>query len=150
MLIDTNILAYAVDDKIPEKQARAQVILSQLQIWECAFLSVQNLTEYANIALRKLRFTPQEIRTDLERFQKAFTVYAITPDIPRVALDGVEKHQLSFFDAQLWAFARAHDLKTILTEDGSSGSKVGGITYIDIFQGSLEKVLTKLEKLKNN
>jgi predicted nucleic acid-binding protein len=149
MLIDTNILVYSVDNKDLEKQARAQQLLRELQARDWAYLSVQNLSEYASIALRKLQFTPQEIKGDLDRFQNAFTVFPMTPAIPRAALDGIEKH-LSFYDAQLWALARAHGLKAILTEDGSSGSKVGGIAYVNVFQGSLEQVLAKLEKLQKS
>jgi predicted nucleic acid-binding protein len=46
----------------------------------------------------------------------------------------VNDHQLSFWDTQLWAAAKAYGLGTILSEDFNSGSTLGGVRFVNPFE----------------
>ena len=54
--LDTNIFFYAVDARDPVKQTRARELLSSLARTGHGVVSAQVIQEFANSAMKKLRF----------------------------------------------------------------------------------------------
>ncbi len=49
------------------------------------------------------------------------------------ALQGWTEHKLSWFDAHLWAYAEIFQLPEILSEDFSTGMRIGNVTVRNPF-----------------
>ncbi len=49
------------------------------------------------------------------------------------ALHARDRWQLEYYDAQIWATAALNDVPVVLSEDFSSGTTLGGVTFIDPF-----------------
>lgn len=49
------------------------------------------------------------------------------------AMDAVIHHGWSFWDAMIWATAKQHGCRLLITEDGQSGRTLGGVTLINPF-----------------
>ena len=86
LFIDTNILVYAEASDVPAKQKAALLLLKQLYQETSGVLSTQVLQEYCNVALRKLKLSPQYIRAQLDLYEQ-FEVVQVTPTIIRAGLD---------------------------------------------------------------
>ncbi len=134
-LIDTNVLVYAIDPAEGERRARATAWLEALARSRSGVLSTQALSELANVGLRRRRphLDPDELTTLLDALRDAYEVLAVTPAIVREALRGVRDHQLSWFDAQMWAAAHLHQVPFLLSEDMAAGATYDGITIVDPF-----------------
>lgn len=134
-LIDTNVLVYALDARDPERRARARDWLEFLARFGTGMLSAQALTELANVALRKLEpaWTPDEVATHLTDLALAFDVLPVTSAVVLEAVRGVRDHRMSFFDAQVWAVAKLHQVPYLLTQDGPTNATLEGVTFVDPF-----------------
>lgn len=130
-LIDTNILVYAAG--ADGDRARQRTAIQALRDYRSdGALAVQVLAEFANVLLRKGR--PMDtIRSDIGVLKRTWKIVAPDADTVSLALIGVEEHQMNFWDAMLWAVAKQHRLTTILSEDGPTGSTVGGVLYLSPF-----------------
>jgi predicted nucleic acid-binding protein len=47
------------------------------------------------------------------------------------AIDGVQRHRLAYWDAQIWAAAKLNQIGVIYSEDGPTGSTVGGVLFVN-------------------
>ena len=130
-LIDTNILVYAAG--ADGDRTRQRIAIKTLGDYRAdGALAVQVLAEFANVLMRKRR--PLEtIRSDISVLEKTWQIVAPDASTVSLALVGVEEHQMSFWDAMLWATAKQHRLTTILSEDGPTGSTVGDVLYLSPF-----------------
>ena len=128
-LIDTNVLVYAFGlDTNTAKKAAAVAVLAEHH--ETTTLTSQVLNEFMSVALRRqqpVAWIADQVRS-LTRF---WTVLTPTLRTPELALDAIATHQLSLWDALIWAIAREHDISIILSEDGPTGATIGGITYVN-------------------
>jgi predicted nucleic acid-binding protein len=97
ILLDTNVLVYTFDQNEPYRQGRAIDVLRQLEVTGNGRLSVQCLAEFSNIALRQLKpaMNAADTLAQVERFQRVFPIFNITPMVVLEALRGVRDHQLS-------------------------------------------------------
>jgi predicted nucleic acid-binding protein len=134
-LIDTNVLVYALDAGEPERAGRAREWLELLVAADQAALSAQALTELANVCLHRLdpRWSPAATLGHLSDLAQAVPVLPVTQSVVLEALRGVQDHQLSFFDAQMWASARLNQIPYLLTQDMASGATIAGVTMVDPF-----------------
>ena len=136
-LIDTNVLVYAVDPDSPEKQQRAIELLERLEAAGNGRLSVQCLAEFFSATTRKLQ--PPLIAADasaqLESLARAFPVLDLTPMIVLEAARGVLDHNLSYYDAQVWASARLNQIPVIFSEDFDDGAVIEGVRFVNPFAG---------------
>jgi len=83
ILMDTNLLVYLVDQNEPERQSRALETLGLLELHQVGRLSVQNLAEFFNVAVRKLH-PGLPIEKAMEwtgRFVRVWPVFDLTPQI---------------------------------------------------------------------
>lgn len=135
-LIDTNVLVYAIDARDPGRAARAREWLTHLARSGAGALSAQALTELANVALRRIEpaWSPAEVADHLSDLALAFDVLPVTSHVVLEAVRGVRDHRMAFFDAQVWAVARLHQLPYLLTQDGPTGATLDGVTFVDPFR----------------
>jgi len=132
-VVDTNVLVYALDRREPKKRERAREVLRRVGGAGTAALPAQVLSEFANACLRKLepRPEPKAVRREVERLMLAFPVLPLTGPVVLEALRGVGEHQLSYYDAQIWAVARLGQVGVVLSEDFNPGAVLDGVSFTD-------------------
>ncbi len=132
-LLDSNILVYTLDIRDPDKRQRAKEIIRAVALRGSAALPVQSLSELSNVCLRKLEpaLEPHEIRREIERLYMAFRVIPLTAPVVMETLRGVYEHQLSYYDAQVWATARLAQVPVVLSEDFNSGATLEGVSFLN-------------------
>jgi predicted nucleic acid-binding protein len=138
MLIDTNVLIYVYDRSEPEKRLRALEVLQRVRDAKAGVLSAQVLSEFYNTATRKLKppLPPDQAEAQLRAFTHIWPVVPVTSAVVLEAIRGVQAHQLSFWDAQIWAAARLHHVPTVLSEDFNPGVVLEGVRFVDPFAGA--------------
>lgn len=135
VLIDANILIYTFDQNEPIRQERAIQVLRVLEESANGRLSVQCLAEFCAVAMRRLQpvMSPEDTLAQVERFQRIFPVYPLTPLIILEALRGVRDHQLPYYDAQIWASARLNQVPVVFSEDFNPGL-LEGVRFVNPFR----------------
>jgi len=135
ILIDTNILVYSFDLAEPQKKAIARDLLAQLQLYQQGHLSIQCVAEFFNVVSRGIlpKMTKEDASAQVEFFLHSFPVYPLTSAIVREAVRGVREHQLSYFDAQLWACAKLNQVPFVFSEDFQDGQTLEGIRFVNPF-----------------
>ena len=127
--VDTNIVVYAM--ALHPKSEHAGAFLRS-----CAFLSVQVLNEYANVASRKRRDPWDVVAADLQDLRAV--VSAICPvdeQANSLALRIAERYRLSFYDALMIAVALANHAVTLYSEDMQHGLVIDGrLRILDPFR----------------
>jgi predicted nucleic acid-binding protein len=134
-LIGTNVLVVAIDPGEGKRRARASSWLDGLARSRTGVLSTQALSELANVGLRRRRphLDPRELTSLIDALRDAFEILPVTPAIVLEALRGVRDHELSWFDAQMWAAAHLHQVPFLLSEDMDAGATYDGVTIVDPF-----------------
>jgi predicted nucleic acid-binding protein len=96
-------------------------------------LSAQILGEFLSATTRGRRpiLTMQEALRQVTLLGDALPVFDQTRLIVLEAGRGVHEHQLSYFDAQIWATARLNQVPTIFTEDFTNGRRVEGVQFLN-------------------
>ncbi|MGQ0680729.1 MAG: PIN domain-containing protein [Actinomycetota bacterium] len=132
-LLDTNVLVYLHDGSDRRRRERAEAMLAAAGRSGAAALPVQVLTEFAAVAMRKLDppMAPEELRLQIRALAASFPVLTITPAVLDEALRGCAVHRLPFFDAQIWAVARLHQIPAIISQDVHA--EADGVRWIDPF-----------------
>jgi predicted nucleic acid-binding protein len=135
-LVDTNVLVYALDGRDRKRQTRAGDWLAYLVADGRGAVSAQALTELASVCLRRMRpaWEPDEIAAHVTDLARVFEVVPVTTAVVLEAVRGVRDHRMSFFDAQMWAAARLHQVPFLLTEDMAGGATLDGVTIVDPFE----------------
>lgn len=139
-LLDTNILIYTYDEQNPEKQDRALALIERLGMQHQAALPAQVLAEFANVALKHLDppLPANEVYAQIELYESAFPVLALTPAVVLEAVRGIRDHSFAYYDAQIWAAARLNQIPVVLSEDFATGTTVEGVTFLDPFTATFE------------
>ena len=114
-LVDTCILVYLIDKRESAKHEKAKEWFHSLSEMDRFFVSIQNLREFSNIALKKSTFLPEEINQFVQLFAARF----------KLLFDGIEDiftaNEISgrkrFWDAMLAATMKRHSINLILTEN---------------------------------
>ena len=130
--IDTNVLVYAEAKDYPLKQKAAFTLLKQLYEETSGVLSTQVLQEYCNVALKKLRLTPQYIRSQLD-FYEQFEVIQVTPAIIRTGMDLHQTRSIVFYDAIVIASASTAGCSVLFSEDMNAGEIMNGVRIVNPF-----------------
>lgn len=133
ILVDTNILLYAYDRAEPEKQPQALEVLEDLVAAGRGVLTSQVLTEFYVNSARKLDppLTVKEAYGRIQNYLLAWEVLDVTGPIVLEAVRGVREYQLAYWDAQIWASARLHQIPIIFTEDFNAGSVIEGVRFVN-------------------
>lgn len=135
ILIDTNVLIYLYDLNDPDRQARARLVLDTLQQYGNGRLSVQCLSEFANIAPRKLQGLVgyDEVSEQVHMLSRAWPIYLVTPAIVAEAAQAVWEYKLSYYDAQIWACAKFNQVPIVFSEDFQDGLTLEGVQFVNPF-----------------
>ncbi len=76
--IDSNVFVYFADGRNPKKQAIARTVLADAIGNRQYVISSQVLNEFANVSLKKLEMTEDEVRRYVEEFQHIRVVFQQT------------------------------------------------------------------------
>ncbi len=134
VLLDANVLVYAVDRLASEKHALARQLLRTLDS-DSVVLSTQVLSEYANVSTHpnKLALDSGLVATSVLKLADGFTVVPVTPDTVVKALQARDRWQLSYYDAQIWAAAALTGVPVVLSEDFTDGLVLGPVRFVNPF-----------------
>jgi predicted nucleic acid-binding protein len=138
ILLDTNVLVYAHDPAELVRQQQASLVLNELRLRGNGVISAQCLAEFFNAITRPKRnnpprLTPVEALNQAHLLSTAFEIYDLTRFTVLEAGRGVRDHQLSYFDAQVWATARLNQVPVVFTEDFQDGQILEGVQFINPF-----------------
>lgn len=133
--VDTNVLVYAINVDDPVRHDRAQRLLDRAAKADCV-IALQALAELFNVLVRKRRIPVASARATVMALRKDFPVVTAEETTLAEAMEAVEIHQLSFWDAMLWATVRAAGCEVFLTEDLQDGRKLGGVTFVNPFDAA--------------
>jgi predicted nucleic acid-binding protein len=127
--IDSNIIVYAFSDD-PRRETAIEVIAAG------GVITIQILNEVANVLLRKLHMPTREVKHAVSVVASRFgDIPPITRDLQMEALDLVDTHCFSFFDALHVAAALHHGCDHFLSEDLQHGRLVGPLAISNPFLG---------------
>jgi predicted nucleic acid-binding protein len=137
-LVDTNVLVYRFDARFPSKQSRAEEILRRGIAEDSVRVPHQAVLEFVAAVSRPLGRRPAllsipEAMREAEDLLDQFTILYPTDDLLRTALRGAVAYQLSWFDAQLWAYAEHYGLGEILSEDFQHDRRYGRVRVVNPF-----------------
>jgi predicted nucleic acid-binding protein len=139
LLVDSNILVYSVDHRVPWKRMRALSLLDQLERSGRLALSVQCLTEFYRVSTRRLPrpLSPDEAFSRIRDLAQTAMVHelALPTVIEACRVAGV--HSISIWDALIWAVARLNRIPHILTEDVPA-PEIEGVGFVNPFAPEFE------------
>ena len=137
-LIDTNILVYRFDPRFPDKQQIASELL-RLGIEEDSIrVPHQAIVEFVAATTRPMTsdralLSAAQARREAEQFLGQFTILYPTEAVLRLAFRGAAAYQLSWFDAQLWAYAEHYHLNELISEDFQHDRVYGTVRAVNPF-----------------
>ena len=130
--LDTNILVYAVDRDAGERHRRSREIMGRAARYDCV-LAVQALAEFFHATTRKNLLEPQRASAFVRSWLDVFRMTSADDSALADAIDAVEEHRMSFWDAMLWAAVRQAGCSAILSEDMQHGRRLGGVEFVNPF-----------------
>jgi predicted nucleic acid-binding protein len=134
-LVDTNILLYVFDPRDEMRQNQAIALLDRLEVSSAGCLSAQCLAEFMNVASKEhfSYIKPREAVQYARYWAQVFPVFDLTPMVVLEAARGVQDHQLSYYDAQIWAAARLNQAPLVFSEDFQDGAVLEGVRFVNPF-----------------
>ena len=141
--LDANILVYSVDRDAGERYRRARDLVWRASRRNCV-LTTQALAEFFHATTRKKLLPLAVARAFVRDWFGVFDVVSADPGALAGAMDAVEEHRLSFWDAMLWATVRQSGCSVLLSEDMQDGRRLGGVEIIDPFAPDAEARLGTL------
>jgi predicted nucleic acid-binding protein len=132
-LIDTNVLVYAADPKEPEKRRVAKRVLSGLLNGNEAVFSTQVLQEYFSSLTRKLGFSADVARGQVEVLAQ-MEVIGVDAEMVLAAIDLCRLRKVSIWDALIIRAAIAGGCTRLLTEDLNHGETFDGVKVENPFR----------------
>lgn len=131
--VDTNVLIYFIDSRNTAKQSIARAVLANAIGSRQYVISAQVLNEFANVALKKLGMTEDEVRQYIEAFHHIHVVFQQSGWAVR-ALEIRKQYRLQFYDSLMLAAAEFVGCDEILTEDLNDGQIYCGVKAVNPFR----------------
>ena len=126
--LDTNILIYSVDRDAAERHHKAVALVKEIVQRDCV-LTLQALSEFFAVVTRKSKLPLPDAQAYIEDWQTLFPTIVPTPaTLPR-AIRAVDRHNLSFWDAMLWATAKQAGVTLVLSEDFQHDRELEGVRF---------------------
>jgi predicted nucleic acid-binding protein len=125
--VDTNVLLYLIGPD-GDKATRAEHILA-----DGAWISVQVLNEFANVARRKHSLDWDELDHVLETIKSCCKVVALDEVTHRRGLAVARRYRLSVCDAMIVAAALELRCTLLWSEDLQHGQVIDGLTVLNPF-----------------
>jgi predicted nucleic acid-binding protein len=144
-LVDTNVLVYRFDPRFPRKQRTAEDLLRRGLVEDDLRLPHQAVVEFFAAVTRPTRtgspiLPREEALRETRELLDLFTILYPTEEVLRKAIDGAATHQLSWFDAHLWAFAEVYGLSPLISEDFEHGQLYGKVKALNPFRNIREEI----------
>jgi predicted nucleic acid-binding protein len=135
--LDTNILVYAFDTHDPQKQGKAQKLLTVGIEQENLVLSVQVLGEFFNAATRHIPqpLTPDEVGEIINTLS-VLPIQEVDLAMVNRAVDTHKKYQISYWDSLIVSAAERAGCTEIITEDLSDGRSYHDIRVRNPFKNT--------------
>jgi predicted nucleic acid-binding protein len=127
VFLDTNVLLHLMSSD-QAKADRAEALVGA-----GGAISVQVLNEFASVASRKLAMRLPEIREALAAVRAVCSVEPLSEQTHGLALDLVERFQLSFYDGVIVAAALLAKCSILYSEDMQDGQRIRGVTIRNPF-----------------
>jgi predicted nucleic acid-binding protein len=131
--VDTNVLVYAFDEGEPEKQQVARRVLAQ-DDGSTLVISAQVLAEFFVVVTRTRgrKLSPTDAAQVVEGLSR-LPVIAVDAPLVRAAMATSQRHQLSYWDAQIVEAAATAGCEVLYSEELADGSTVRGVTIQNPF-----------------
>ena len=132
VFIDTNLWAYRLDRREPEKSERLKLWLAEVIGEHEVVISTQVLIELRSVASRKLQppLPAAKIATMLEALS-GFEVVSTDVNLVLDAHQLAEREQLSWFDALIAEAAIRSGCAVLFSEDFSHGRRFAGLEVLN-------------------
>ncbi|WP_207462228.1 PIN domain-containing protein [Azospirillum sp. SYSU D00513] len=131
--LDTNVLVYAVDRSAGDRHRQAVALARRLPGRDCV-LTLQSLAElFRTLTGAKHGVPPARAVDIVQQWRDTLPVVAADDACLTDAMDAVAHHNWSFWDAMIWATAKRHGCRLLLSEDGQAGRTLGGVTIVNPF-----------------
>jgi predicted nucleic acid-binding protein len=127
VFLDTNVLLHLMSGDAA-RAARAEALIAA-----GGLISVQVLNEFASVASRKFAMGWPEIREALAVVRAICSVEPLSEKTHDLALDLVERFQLSFYEGLIVAAASLASCTVLYSEDMQDGQKIQGVTIRNPF-----------------
>jgi predicted nucleic acid-binding protein len=135
--LDTNVLVYAFDRTIADRQKIAATIVRHSPDCEC-WLTLQSISEFYAAVTRRRIVPPPDAAAQASDWLDLFPCVAATPTAIRAALPLALAGRASYWDALLVATAAEAGCSLVLTEDMADGASLGGVQIHNPFTASGE------------
>jgi predicted nucleic acid-binding protein len=135
-MVDTNVLIYAVVPSAGEKHRRAMDLNQRLIDRDALAVSAQVLNEFYAVATRAKKanlLTHDEAVRYIRTVAASSVVLSLSLDHTLLAIEAVAQHGFSFWDALIWAAAKANGIPIVYTEDFQHGREIEGVRIINPF-----------------
>lgn len=137
-LVDTNILVYRFDPGSSAKQARATELLRRGIAEDSLRVPHQAVVEFVAAVTRVRRgakplLSAAAAYREAEELLSQFVILYPDEVLVRTALRGAAAYQLSWYDAQMWAYAEHYGLAELLSEDFEDGRLYGTVRAVNPF-----------------
>jgi predicted nucleic acid-binding protein len=140
---DANVLLYAIDTAAGPRHVAATALVERVLHGGRAVLILQTMAEFYSVATRKFRIQSRDALLFLDELRTVLAVHAAQErDFDRATK--ADRHNLSFWDAMLWATADRIGVRHLLTEDFQDGRTLGGVTFVDPFKMDNERLLAEI------
>jgi predicted nucleic acid-binding protein len=122
-LVDTNVLVYRFDGRVPAKQAAADRLLRTGIADGSLRVPHQALVEFVAAVTKPLGRAGRSIlpvadaRLEAEDMFSQFQIVYPDEELFRIAVRGSATYGFSWFDAHLWAYAERFGCETLWSED---------------------------------
>ena len=133
VFVDTNVLLYAQDPRVPDKQVRAAAWVAHCWRQGCGRLSTQVLNElYVNLRRTAPQLDLAEGRA-LVRCYRAWQPWVVDGSTVDLAWDLQDRFALSYWDALMVAAAQQQGCRFLLTEDLQHGQQMDRLQVLNPF-----------------
>ncbi|MFZ0309403.1 MAG: PIN domain-containing protein [Candidatus Sulfotelmatobacter sp.] len=143
LALDTNVLAYAEGVNGAARKNTALEIIAKLPA-NATFLPVQAIGELFHVLVRKAGRSPERARAAILSWQDAFPLIETSPAILIAGTDLAARHNLSLWDAVIFAAAAAAGCRLLLSEDLQPGFTWNGVTVANPFSAAKHPLLEEL------
>ena len=144
--VDTNILIYSADPRDTDKQDAARDMIRRTALGAGA-LAEQCLFEFISVTTRRLN-VPRDLAVAIARKWTLILDVVVPPrDIFEAAVNLMNNHKVSGWDARLLATCASAGIAVLLSEDLQDGGRYDGVTVINPFRATngpfIDKVLPR-------
>ena len=134
---DTNVLVYAAVRQDERKTATAQELIRHaLEVNHDGVISVQVVTEFANVMLNRFKMSAKAVDEWVSQFYPLLAT-EVTMDAVRNAMCIKEEYGIQYYDALIIATAEKLGCTEIVSEDLNDGQLYHGMAVVNPFKSAV-------------